>query len=147
MRVATKRWLCDSCCWRAGHRSIAAAVDLMLRVCIRERQPFHKQSVPILCSIYLCFSSTTPKPPPSVTELPSFPKIKLQSSITNPHSETGHFHIKSMPKCGKIGAASTAGWGAGAAIFSPVGRVVLLQKGGSPPQTAPLEFGKTIASN
>ena len=35
-----------------------------------------------------------------------------------------------MPKCGKIGAASTAGWGAGAAIFSPVGRVVLLQKGG-----------------
>ena len=34
-----------------------------------------------------------------------------------------------MPKCGKIGAASTAGWGAGAAIFSPVGRVVLLQGG------------------
>ena len=31
-----------------------------------------------------------------------------------------------MPKCGKFGAASTAGWGAGAAIFSPVGRVVLL---------------------
>jgi hypothetical protein len=30
-----------------------------------------------------------------------------------------------MPKCGKFGAASTAGWGAGAAIFSPVGRVVL----------------------
>ena len=25
-----------------------------------------------------------------------------------------------MPKCGKFGAASTAGWGAGAAIFSPV---------------------------
>jgi hypothetical protein len=25
-----------------------------------------------------------------------------------------------MPKCGKIGTASTAGWGAGAAIFSPV---------------------------
>ena len=76
-------------------------------------------------------------PPPSVTELPSTPKIKQQSSITNPHSETGHFHIKSMPKCGKFGAASTAGWGAGAAIFSPVGRVVLLQKGGSPPQTPP----------
>jgi hypothetical protein len=35
-----------------------------------------------------------------------------------------------MPKCGKFGAASTAGWGAGAAIFSPVGRVVLLQGGG-----------------
>ncbi len=31
---------------------------------------------------------------PSVTELPSTPKIKQQSSITNPHSETGHFHIK-----------------------------------------------------
>jgi hypothetical protein len=31
-----------------------------------------------------------------------------------------------MPICGKFGAASTAGWGAGAAIFSPVGRVVLL---------------------
>ena len=74
---------------------------------------------------------------PAVTELPSTPKIKQQSSITNPHSETGHFHIKSMPKCGKFGAASTAGWGAGAAIFSPVGRVVLLQKGGSPPQTPP----------
>ena len=74
---------------------------------------------------------------PGVTELPSTPKIKQQSSITNLHSETGHFHIKSMPKCGKIGAASTAGWGAGAAIFSPVGRVVLLQKGGSPPQTPP----------
>ena len=42
-----------------------------------------------------------------------------------------------MPKCGKFGAASTAAWGAGAAIFSPVGRVVLLQKGGSPPQTPP----------
>ena len=53
-------------------------------------------------------------------------RIKQQSSITNPHSETGHFHIKSMPKCGKFGAASTAGWGAGAAIFSSVGRVVLL---------------------
>jgi hypothetical protein len=79
-----------------------------------------------------------------VTELPSTPKIKQQSSVTNPHSETGHFHIKSMPKCGKFGAASTAGWGAGAAIFSPVGRVVLLQKGGSPPQTPPLEFGKTV---
>jgi hypothetical protein len=62
-----------------------------------------------------------------VTELPSTPKIKQQSSITNPHPETGLFHIKSMPKCGKFGAASTAGWGAGAAIFSPVGRVVLLQ--------------------
>jgi hypothetical protein len=60
---------------------------------------------------------------PGVTELPSTPKIKQQSSITNPHSETGHFHIKSMPKCGKFGAASTAGWGAGAAIFSPVRRV------------------------
>ena len=59
-----------------------------------------------------------------------------------PHSETGHFHIKSMPKCGKIGAASTAGWGAGVAIFSPVGRVVLLQKGGSPPQTPPPTFWK-----
>ncbi len=35
-----------------------------------------------------------------------------------------------MLKCGKFGAASTAGWGAGAAIFSPVpgvGKVVLLQ--------------------
>ena len=73
-----------------------------------------------------------------VTELPSTPKIKLQSSITNPHSETGHFHIKSMPKCGKFGAAPTAGWGAGAAIFSPVGRVVLLQKGGPPPDYLPL---------
>ena len=72
-----------------------------------------------------------------LSQLPSTPKIKQQSSITNPHSETGHFHIKSMPKCGKFGAASTAGWGAGAAIFSPVGRVVLLQKGGSPPQTPP----------
>ncbi len=72
----------------------------------------------------------TPKPPPFfAAELPSFPKIKQQSSITNPHSETGHFHIKSMPKCVKIGAASTAGWGAGAAIFSPVGRVVLLHYG------------------
>ena len=60
VRVATKRWLCGSCCWRAGHRSIAA-VDLMLR--IRERQPFHGTSVPILCSTNLCFSSTTPKPP------------------------------------------------------------------------------------
>ena len=30
----------------------------------------------------------------------------------------------------------------GAAIFSPVGRVVLLQKGGSPPQTPPPTFGK-----
>ena len=79
-----------------------------------------------------------------VTELPSTPKIKQQSSITNPHSETGHFHIKSMPKCGKFGAASTAGWGAGAAIFSPVGRVVLLQKGGSPPQTPPPLFGRTV---
>ncbi len=59
-----------------------------------------------------------------VTELPSTPKIKQQSSITNPHSETVHFYIKSMPICGKFGAASTAGWGAGAAIFSPVGRVV-----------------------
>ena len=49
-----------------------------------------------------------------------------------------------MPKCGKFGAASTAGWGAGAAIFSPVGRVVLLQKGGSPPQTPPLEFVRTV---
>ena len=49
-----------------------------------------------------------------------------------------------MPKCGKIGAASTAGWGAGAAIFSPVGRVVLLQKGGSPPQTPPPLFGRTV---
>ncbi len=97
---------------------------------------------PILFSIYLCFSSTPPKPP-SVTELPSTPKIKQQSSITNPHSETGHFHIKSMPKCGKFGAALAAGWGAGAAILSPVGRVVLLQKGGSPPQTPPL-FGKTV---
>ena len=30
-----------------------------------------------------------------------------------------------MPKCGKIGAAfSAAGWGAGAAIFSSVGKVV-----------------------
>ena len=104
------------------------------------RGAFHKQSVLFLCSIYLCFSSTTPKPSPSVTELPSTPKIKQQSSITNPHSETGHFHIKSMPKCGKIGAASTAGWGAGAAIFSPVGRVVLLQKGGSPPQTPHLNL-------
>ena len=47
------------------------------------------------------------------------------------------FTSRSMPKCGKFGAASTAGWGAGAAIFSPVGRVVLLQKGGSPPQTPP----------
>jgi hypothetical protein len=28
-----------------------------------------------------------------VTELPSTPKIKQQSSITNSHSETGHFHI------------------------------------------------------
>ena len=55
-------------------------------------------------------------------------RIKQQSSITNPHSETGHFHIKSMPICGKFGAASAAGWGAGAAIFSPVGRVVLLHK-------------------
>ena len=73
----------------------------------------------------------------SVTELPSTPKIKQQSSITNPHSETGHFHIKSMPKCGKFGAASTAGWGAGAAIFSPVGRVVLLQKGGPPLKPPP----------
>ncbi len=27
----------------------------------------------------------------------------------------GHFTIKSMPKCGTFGAASTAGWGAGAA--------------------------------
>jgi hypothetical protein len=61
-----------------------------------------------------------------VTELPSTPQFKPQSSITNPHSETGHFHIKSMPICGKFGAASTAGWGAGAAIFSPVGREVLL---------------------
>ncbi len=26
VRVATKRWLCDSCCRRAGHRSIAAVV-------------------------------------------------------------------------------------------------------------------------
>ena len=68
---------------------------------------------------------------PSVTELPSTLKIKQQSSITNPHSEAGHFHIKSMPKCGKFGAASTAGWGAGAAIFSPVGRVVLLHGGPS----------------
>ena len=42
-----------------------------------------------------------------------------------------------MPKCGKFGAASTAGWGAGAAIFSPVGRVVLLQGGGSPPLNPP----------
>ena len=34
VRVATKRWLCGCCCWRTGHRSIAAAVDLMmLRVC------------------------------------------------------------------------------------------------------------------
>jgi hypothetical protein len=79
-----------------------------------------------------------------VTELPSTPKIKQQSSITNPHSETSHFHIKSMPKCGKFGAASTAGWGAGAAMFSPVGRVVLLQKGGSPPQTPPPFFGRTV---
>ncbi len=64
VRVATKRWLCDSCCSRAGHCSTAAAVDLMmLRVCSRERQPQDK-IVPILCSIYLCFSSTTPKPPP-----------------------------------------------------------------------------------
>jgi hypothetical protein len=29
-----------------------------------------------------------------------------------------------MPKCGKFGAFSTAGWGAGAAIFSSVGKVV-----------------------
>jgi hypothetical protein len=64
---------------------------------------------------------------PAVTELPSTTKIKQQSSITNPHSETGHFYIKSMLICGKFGAASAAGWGAGAAIFSPVGRVVLLQ--------------------
>ncbi len=34
-----------------------------------------------------------------------------------------------MPKYGKFGAASTAGWGAGAAVFSPVGRVVLLHLG------------------
>ena len=63
-----------------------------------------------------------------VTELPSNPKIKQQSSITNTHFETGHFHIKSMPICDKFGAASAAGWGAGAAIFSPVGRVVLLHR-------------------
>ncbi len=45
-----------------------------------------------------------------------------------------------MPKCGKFGAASTAGWGAGAAIFSPVGRVVLLQ-GGVPPLNPPRNRG------
>jgi hypothetical protein len=86
----------------------------------------------------------TPQAPtaPSVAELPSTPKIKQQSSITNSHSETGNFHIKSMPKCGKFGAASTAGWGAGAAIFSPVGRVVLLQKGGYPPSNPPTTFWK-----
>ena len=72
------------------------------------------------------YAATPPNPPPSVTEIPFTPKIKQQSSITNPHSETGHFYIKSMPICGKFGAASTAGWGAGAAIFSPVGRVVLV---------------------
>jgi hypothetical protein len=114
---------------------MAAAVDLMmLRVC--ERRPFHKQSVLIFCSIYMCFSLATPKPPSSVAELPSTPKIKQQSSITNSHSETGNFHIKSMPKCGKFGAASTAGWGAGAAIFSPVGRVVLLHPGPHWPGTS-----------
>ena len=59
VRVATKRWLCGSCCWRAGHRS-SAAVDLMLR--IRERQPFHGTS-DSLFSTNLC-ASTTPKPPP-----------------------------------------------------------------------------------
>ncbi len=37
-------------------------------------------------------------------------------------SETGQFYIKSMPICGKFSAASAAGWGAGAAIFSPVGK-------------------------
>ncbi len=96
----------------------------------------------------MCRSEATrclelPAQPPVVTELPSTPKIKQQSSITNPHSETGHFHIKSMPKCGKFGAASTAGWGAGAAIFSPVGREVLLQKGGPPSNPPPL-LGRTV---
>ncbi len=33
VRVATERWLCDSCCWRAGHRSIAA-VDLLCCACV-----------------------------------------------------------------------------------------------------------------
>ncbi len=44
---------------------------------------------------------------PSETELPSTPNLKPQSSITKvtkPHSETGHFYIKSMPICRKFGA-------------------------------------------
>jgi hypothetical protein len=35
-----------------------------------------------------------------------------------------------MPKCGKIGADTTASWGAGTAIFSPVVRRVVLPQVG-----------------
>ena len=78
--------------------------------------------------------------PPTVTELPSTPKIKQQSSITNPHSETGHFHIKSMPKCGKSAPLQLPVGVLELQFFSPVVRVVLLQKGGSPPQTPHLNL-------
>ena len=75
VRVATERWLCgSSSSCRAGRRSAAPAVDLMLRVsAVFCRRPFHTKSVLVLifCSVYSCFMSTTPKP--SVTELPFTP--------------------------------------------------------------------------
>jgi hypothetical protein len=46
-----------------------------------------------------------------------------------------------MPICREFGAPSTAGWGAGAAIFSPVRRVVLLQEGGPPLKPPPYFLG------
>jgi hypothetical protein len=65
--------------------------------------------------------STTPKP--SVTGKKKKKKrvtLHPQNKTAIQYNKSTLRNIKSMPKCGKFGAASTAGWGAGAAIFSQV---------------------------
>jgi hypothetical protein len=62
----------------------------------------------------LLFSQKDAHPTP-LTELPSTPQNKTAIQHNNKcqiHTpKTGHFHIKSMPKCGnKFGAALTAGF-------------------------------------
>ena len=62
---------------------------------------------------------------PKCSRITLHPQNKTAIQYNKSTLGNGHFHIKLMPKCGKIGAASTAGWGAGAAIFSPVGKGVV----------------------